>query len=109
MLNTGDKLVRFNLDELAYVEADRTYCTLFMADGMTHYQVGHPLAYMEGILRGDWFIRISRSYIVNIWHVCRKMGNMLYVDGRKQPLLATDSYRHNLDGCFLVIGLTGQK
>ena len=109
MLNTGDQLVRFDPNELSYLEADRVYCNLYMADGVTHYQVCHPMGHMEKVLDKACFVRISRSYIVNIWHIQRKMSNLLFVDGRRQALQITDSYSHALDDRFLIIGLTGQK
>jgi len=109
MLNTGTQLVRFDLSQLAYLEADRVYCNLFMADGVTRYQVCHPLGHVEKQLPADMFVRISRSFVVNIWHVARKMGNTLYLEGYAKPLYMTDSYRHALDNSFLILSLTGQK
>ena len=104
MLHAGDKLVRFDLLGLAYLEADRDYCNLYMADGITHYTVCQPMGHIQKLLPEDRFVRISRFYIVNIHHISCKEGNRLLLDGRKLPLTITETYRNALDGKFIIFG-----
>lgn len=108
MLNTGEKLVRFNPAELTYIEANRVYCILHMSDGVTRYEAHFPMGKIKELLPAEDFVQISRSNVVNVWHICSKMGLTLRVDGCTHPLYISDSYAHCLDDRFVVIGLKRQ-
>ena len=104
MLNTGDRLVRFDLSELAYLEVDRDYCNLYMADGITHFTICQPMGHIQRLLPEDCFVRISRFYIVNTHHIESKEGNRLHLDGRRTPITITETYRNALDGKIVIFG-----
>ena len=105
MLKAGDELVRFSLEDLVFVEADRAYCNLHMVDGRM-YNIAHPLAYMEPLLPKEHFVRVNRSYIVNVWHITRKRVNQLFFTDSKgeTPIVISENYRHALDDAFTIIG-----
>lgn len=109
MLKNGESLVRFNLSDLSYIEADRVYCTLHMCDGVTHHQLSNPLGKIEEKLPKEDFVRVSRSLIVNLKHISKKTGNMLFLDGATGPIVMAGSHKSVLDKSFNIFSLTGQK
>lgn len=56
--------------DIQYVEADNIYC--YISCGKQAYHVNHPLILMEELLP-DYFLRIHRSFLVNLYaiHVLR--------------------------------------
>ena len=58
------KMVKILLDHILYVEADRNYCNIVTEDG--DYLVVSTLKAIEKRLRNGSFIRVHRSFMVNI-------------------------------------------
>lgn len=59
-----DKLNRLNLIDLLFIEAHRNHCRLVTIDN--DFRVNVPLGKLEPLLPQEQFIRIHRSYIVNL-------------------------------------------
>lgn len=76
-----DKYRKVALDELEWIEADESYSVLHLSDGST-MTLSCTLAAVGRELPSDDFIRIHRSYIVNLRAVTGKMGNCLQVGGK---------------------------
>lgn len=58
------QMVKLLLDEILFVEADRNYCHIVTAKQM--YLLTTTLKVMQDKLPGSIFVRVHRSYIVNI-------------------------------------------
>ncbi|MGI9546291.1 MAG: LytR/AlgR family response regulator transcription factor [Flavobacteriaceae bacterium] len=58
------KMVKILLDHILYVEADRNYCNIVTENG--NYLVVSTLKAIENRLRNVSFIRVHRSFLVNI-------------------------------------------
>lgn len=74
-----------SLDELLQVKAVDSYCTICGTDGggMTFPS---PLPVVEKELPSNRFMRIHRSYIVNLAYVESLAGNLLKISGTKLPV-----------------------
>lgn len=107
MLNDGQRLLRISLNDVTYLEADRVYCKMHMRDGQTVHTLNTPLGTVERSLPSDTFVRIHRSYIVNIWHIRIFMGRIIKLDSG-QNLTLGEQYKHALDNAFIVIGEKGK-
>lgn len=85
--------------DILWVGAYNNYCEIHCCDGKTYCAV-HSLVKMERILPPELFVRIHRSYIVNIHAVDRFIGNMVYIG--KQRLDVSRPYR-KVFSCFDVL------
>ena len=85
----GARLVRLDIERLVYIEADKVYCHLHMKDG-GRITLTHPMSDLVPYLPEEIFVRINRSYIINI-------GSVLSICGRIVQLF---------DGTELRIGNT---
>lgn len=106
MLNDGQRLLRIDLADVAYVEADRMYCKVHMRDGKKTYTLGSPLNTVEASFPGDTFVRIHRSFIINIWRVQMVIGRMVKLD-TGNSFTVGETYRNVFEGRFLVLGEKG--
>jgi DNA-binding LytR/AlgR family response regulator len=59
-----DQMVKVLLTEILYAEADRNYCKIY-TEKQTHL-LSVPLRSIESQLPSDLFIRVHRSYVVNL-------------------------------------------
>ena len=64
----GYRIVRININDIRYIESQSEYLKFYMADGTTP-MVLMSIKRMIEILPADAFVRIHRSYIVNMNHV----------------------------------------
>lgn len=62
-----DKIVRIVIADILFVEADRNYCHLYTQD--KKYLLTTTLKVMEDKLPTDHFVRVHRSYLVNLTQV----------------------------------------
>lgn len=68
-----------SLNDITWIEANGSYCRIHTA-GKRHFTISYPLARIEERLPGDRFIRVQRSFLVNIAHVKKLVGSSLLVD-----------------------------
>lgn len=107
MLNDGTRLVRIEINDIAYLKADRVYCQIHMkAEGCgregKEYTLSRPLGEVEKTLPADTFVRIHRSYIINLWMVQSIMGRIVkLMDGTEISM--GEQFRDALDGRFWVL------
>lgn len=59
-----DQLVKVVIQDILFLEADRNYCKLISKD--QEYMLSIPLGKIEGQLHPDLFLRVHRSFIVNL-------------------------------------------
>lgn len=79
-----DRMVRIALADILYLEADRNYCHLFTAG--QQYTLTTPLKILVETLPTQQFLRIHRSYMVNLLRVDEVAENRLTVGGKTVPL-----------------------
>lgn len=59
-----EKMIKIMLSDILYIEADRNYSRIFTVN--KEYLLSVTLKNIEEKLLGDFFVRIHRSYIINI-------------------------------------------
>ncbi len=75
---------RVHLQEILFLKADSNYCTVYTKTDRFIYSVG--LNKVEEQLPVDRFMRVHRSYVININSVSGFEGNILYIDDNKIPV-----------------------
>ncbi|MEO5966896.1 MAG: response regulator transcription factor [Ferruginibacter sp.] len=89
-----DKMVKIMFSDILYIEADRNYSRIFTK--RKEYLLCTTLKIIEEKLPKDLFIRIHRSYIINIAHV-DEVGES-YVMILEKPIPLSSILRENLLG-----------
>jgi DNA-binding LytR/AlgR family response regulator len=79
-----DRMVKVLLADILYVEADRNYSRIFTRN--KEYVLSITLKVMEEKVPSRLFIRIHRSYIVNIAQVDEVTEDEVIVAGKSIPL-----------------------
>jgi len=85
------RLVRISISDIRYIESQSEYLRLYMANG-TKIMVLQSIKHMAEILPKDRFIRIHRSYIVNMAHVVEISRLRIRMDA-ETLLPVGDSYK----------------
>ena len=67
-LPTLKGFIVLKLEDIIYCEAERSY-TIFHLDGKKSVTVSRPLIDYENLLKDTSFLRIHKSFLVNIHHV----------------------------------------
>lgn len=98
-VRSGEFYYRILYADILWLGAYNNYCEIHCRDGKTYCAV-HPLVKVEKMLPSDLFVRIHRSYIINIHAVDRFIGNMVYIG--KQRLDVSRPYRA-VFSCFDVL------
>ncbi len=74
---TNGSYIRIMHNKILYVEADGSYCKI-VYDGVKALILSFPLSEACKILPEN-FIRVHRSFVVNLDYVTQVLGNRLYV------------------------------
>lgn len=82
-----DKMVKISLDNIQFIEADRNYCRVFTKD--RQHLLVTTLKEVSGKLPDKRFLRIHRSYLVNLSHIEEIGGKHVVISGRTLPLSKT--------------------
>ncbi|RHJ91314.1 LytR/AlgR family response regulator transcription factor [Parabacteroides bouchesdurhonensis] len=86
--------------DILWIEADGSYCDIHFIQG-NKIIVIHSLTQMEHKLPSNIFVRIHRSYIVNMHHVDAFVGNILYIGKKRIPI--SNPYRQQVSLCFDIL------
>ena len=78
-----DKMVKIMVSDILYMEADRNYSRIFTA--ATEYLLSIPLKTIEEKMSLKLFIRIHRSYLINIMHVNEVAEHHVMIDQKPIP------------------------
>ena len=87
VLNTQDKVVVLDVEEIVNIEASGPYSQFFTID-KKQYITSKPLGHYEDLLRVNNFFRLHRSHLVNLLHVNSIMkddGVVLMRNGTQLP------------------------
>jgi DNA-binding LytR/AlgR family response regulator len=74
-LNVGKKKVRVLLDDIVYAEGMKDYIKVYTND--SHYVIHHTMKKMEELLPKNKFMRINRSFIINMQSIRSIEGNRI--------------------------------
>lgn len=98
--------LKVNLKDITWVEADKSYSRIHLADGRK-LTISFNLSSVEKRLQHNDFLRIHRSYLVNMRHVSALMGNSLKI---KDGLLTIGKeYRESVLEHFIFLGVRRNK
>lgn len=79
-------LQRIRKEEVLYFKADRNYCTIHFLTGQS-LLVSAPLSNVARHFLNDNFIRIHRSYVINMEHLEFLLGNtVMLINGVQLPV-----------------------
>ncbi len=81
------KMVKLLLADILYIEAERNYCNIVTGKG--HYLVVCTLKTIENELSDAYFIRVHRSYVVNISKLDVLSENHLEIGRKVIPVSRT--------------------
>jgi len=89
-VNHDRKLVKVLKDDITYIQSDGHYCYLYLA-GQSRKHISHSLLFMENLLLGSSFLRIHKSYLVNVKHIQEidsrsESSYLLLDDGEQLPI-----------------------
>lgn len=88
------KMVKILIDQILYIEAERNYCNIITDIGK--YLVVSTLKTIENELKDSCFIRVHRSFIVNICKLDIVADSHLEIDRKVIPI--SKSYKEFLLG-----------
>lgn len=83
-IKVEDKLVKIRKDDILFLESMRDYVK-FVTEGKS-YITYSTLKNMEEKLTGQNFLKVHRSYIVNITKIEDIRGNTIYLQGNQIPV-----------------------
>ena len=96
IIKQGYEKHRLRLHDILYLEAMKDYTRIMLAG--KQYLVLAPLINMLGKMTAEKFVRIHRSYIVNLDKITEVRGNKIYIGTTELPL--GKLYKDSLIGKF---------
>ncbi len=85
-VRSRDKMMKILIADILYIEADRNYSRIFT--GNKEYLLSTTLKTIEEKLSGHLFVRIHRSYIINLAHVDEVAESHVVIGQKAIPLSA---------------------
>lgn len=101
-IRKGSGYKKVAIKDIAYLEAARNYCDIYLASGMC-LNVSMPMNEVYEYLNPEHFKRVHRSFIVHLEHVDTYIGNMLVLSGGKEIVIGRE-YRDMISKEFTCIG-----
>lgn len=80
-----DYFRRIDFSKIRWIEASGSYCCLFL-EGTPKLMLSFNLRELSGHLPSRLFMRVHRSYIVNISYIDSFIGNMLCIGEQRIPV-----------------------
>ncbi|WP_075340582.1 LytR/AlgR family response regulator transcription factor [Tenacibaculum agarivorans] len=83
VLNIDKTLHKLSIEDILYIESDRNY--------ITFVTIGKKLVIIDTLKRwkenlSDAFFHVHKSYIVNMHHIEKVSGNVIYIRDKKIPI-----------------------
>lgn len=85
------KMVKIRIKDILYIESANEYIRIWMEDGQ-HYMTFMRLKNILTTLPEDQFMRVQRSFIINLQHIKAVDKNRIYVDAKKSVPIG-DQYK----------------
>jgi len=89
VINAGHKTFRVNVNDVLYIEGLREYVSYFTSDGQRIVALESLKKLEENLLPKDKFIRVHKSYIININRAKVIEGNTISIGDKKIPIGAS--------------------
>lgn len=81
----NDCLEKIQYSTICYLEASGSYCNIYLSDNKK-ITISQPLGEIANFLCPYTFIRIHRSFIINVNHVDKYIGNIFFIHNRMLPI-----------------------
>lgn len=78
-------LEKLQYNTICYLEASGSYCSIHISNNK-NLTIAQPLGEIINSLPSDTFIRVHRSYVINIKHVNKYYGNIFYIQDKIIPI-----------------------
>lgn len=86
-LKNNDFYYRYMYNDILYIEASGSYCNIhFALDNSSKLVLALTLVELQEYLPTDIFIRTHRTFIVNMNHIERILGNTIYIGETTVPI-----------------------
>ena len=85
-VRSKEKMIKIMVADILFIEADRNYSRIFTSN--REYLLSVNLKAIEEKLSGNIFIRIHRSYIININQIEEMAENYVLITGKPIPMSA---------------------
>ncbi|MDN3724877.1 response regulator [Aequorivita sp. SDUM287046] len=80
----NEKMLKIDIKDIRYIEADRNYCRIFSAE--REYLLVMTLKDMDEKLPQNHFLRIHRSYIINLSQIDEVAGTHVVISKKAIPM-----------------------
>lgn len=97
IVNVDKVLHQLNLADICYIASDKDYVCIYTSQ--RKYVFLDSLKNWEVKLEEKGFCRVHKSYLINLAHISKVEGNMVYVDQQKLPI--GRSYRSRFMAAFV--------
>lgn len=91
-IKSGYELIKIVVSNILYIQSDADYTDIFTAT--KKYISNEPLRHWENQLNSKVFLRIHKSYILNVSKISKIVGNQVHLDN-KTKLPIGRAYREN--------------
>lgn len=85
--NKGE-LIKIELDDILYLEAFDNYCNLYTSS--QKHLISHTLKSVEEKLPQHKFIRVHRSYVINVSKIKSLQDGYIFIEKNKVPMSASN-------------------
>lgn len=96
----GRKMIRLRFSEIDYIQAYDAYCKVFNGEQMI--LISEPFFVVNRTLPGHLFIRVHKSYLINVTKITGYDRQHLWIGKCKIPI--GGSYKAGLQKLFTVLG-----
>lgn len=91
-IKQNNRLIRVNFDQILYIQAEKDFSSFYLED--KRILAGMHLKIFEATLPENLFIRVHRSYIINISKLTSIKGNIIEISHYEIPIGA--NYKEDL-------------
>lgn len=78
-VKSGHDYIKINTVDIVYINSDSDYTDIYMSDA--NYITSESLRFWQSNLEAEKFLRVHKSYIVNLEKVLKISGNRIYLLG----------------------------
>lgn len=94
---------KYMYSEILFIEAAGSYCNVHVSSNSEKLVLAMTLAELKKYLPTNIFIRTHRTFIININHIERILGNTIYLNETAIPI--GREYKKNIFSLINIVGL----
>ncbi len=83
-VKTGKEYQKIDTSTIQYINSKGDYTQIVSTSGK--YLVSHPLKYWIDKLPAQFFCQIHKSYLINVPHIIKVVGNQVYISDELLPI-----------------------